>query len=191
MSKHYRLGVHINARASWFEGDQNCPPYNGEQDPTDSSCKGLTPLRSLEGSLDGGDFEIRNLYIHSRAEDVGLFRSVDGHIKDLHLRRVRINKRKDNAGGTVGALLGHSHSTSNPVVNNCSVTGQITSSGQTTRTGGLIGDLQGSSVFNSWADVGRFCKIHHRRACGSLFHLPYCEFLEQGNSQSNRYEISF
>ena len=153
LSKHYRLGVHINARASWFEGSANCSHYDGEQDPTDSNCAGWTPLGELTGSLDGANFEIRNLYINSQARDAGLFAEVDGYIKNLHLRRVRVHKREDsNTGGFVGALFGSSSAVSF-TIEHCSVTGHITSSDNTALVGGLVGKLELRNLVNSWADV--------------------------------------
>ena len=162
LTKHYRLGCHINARASWFEGTTNCPHYNGEADPLDTSCRGWTPLGSFEGSLDGDNFEIRNLYINSQAPNLGLFSefSGGGSVKNLHLRHIKINKREDsyNRRSRTGALIGvlTSEQRNTLQVDNCSATGKITSLDPNGDSGGLVGAINtsaGSIIANSWTHI--------------------------------------
>ena len=165
LNKHYRLGGHINARASWFEGITNCPHYNGEDDPEAGSCSGWTPLGSFGGSLDGDNFEVRNLYINSQARKVGLFsKFYGGSAKNLHFRRVRITKRADgfNTQSGTGALFGGVDGTSK--ADNCSVMGKITSLDPDGHSGGLIGEVYATVISNSWTHIS----IQGRHTIGGL-----------------------
>ena len=172
LTKHYRLGGHINARASWFAGTANCTHYNGEDDPIAESCSGWGMLGNFKGSLDGDNFEIRNLYINSQAQKVGLFSGFSGigSAKNLHLRRIRINKREDSSQNSrIGALAGEVDSDQSDViqVDNCSVTGKITSLDPDGSAGGLVGFIKGgvgSIIANSWAHIS----IQGRDSTGGL-----------------------
>ena len=175
LNKHYRLGGHINARASWFEGTTNCPHYNGEDDPVDTSCRGWAPLGTFSGSLDGANFEIRNLYINSQNRSVGLFSALSGtgRTKNLHLRRIRINKLNDSRTGNsqTGALAGILTNDQYILqINNCSVTGKITSLDPDGRSGGLVGyiDTAGSIIANSWTHIS----IQGKASTGGL--IGFC-----------------
>ena len=176
LNKHYKLGGHINARASWFEGTTDCPHYNGEDDPTDTSCRGWTPLGGFTGSLDGANFEIRNLYINSQAQSVGLFSRIfdTGSAKNLHLRRIRITKREDSSTerNHIGALAGTISSNQFTIqVDNCSAMGKIISLDPNERSGGLIGSINtssGSLIANSWTDIS----IQGRNSVGGL--IGFC-----------------
>ena len=170
LTKHYRLGGHINARASWFEGITNCPHYNGENDSLDTSCSGWSPLGKFKGSLDGDNFEIRNFYINSQAQKVGFFSDISepGSVKNLHLRRIRINKREDgNNRSYTGALAGDLGNTSGKVqISNCSVTGKVTSLDPDGISGGLVGYIfsHGSIIANNWTHVS----IQGKHSTGGL-----------------------
>ena len=172
LTKHYRLGGHINVRASWFEGTANCTHYNGEDDPIAESCHGLGPLGTFKGSLDGDNFEIRNLYINSQSQKVGLFSGFSGigSAKNLHFRRVRINKREDRSiNSRIGALAGGVDSDQLNViqVDNCSATGKITSLDPDGSAGGLVGFIKGSAgsiIANSWTHIS----IQGRHRTGGL-----------------------
>ena len=163
LTKNYRLGSHINARASWFEGTANCSHYNGEDDPIDTSCHGWAPLGTFKGYLDGDNFEIRNLYINSKNQKVGLFSDFSGigRAKNLHLRRIRINKREDSSTtsshtGTLAGSLYASSQLNNVQVDSCSATGKIISLDPDGNSGGLIGYIKasrGSIIANSWTHI--------------------------------------
>ena len=88
LNKHYVLGDHIDASASWSEGAADCTPYDGETIPETTPCSGMIPLGTattstqgtrFRGTLDGRDFEIRKLYINTSANYVGLFRADFSH----------------------------------------------------------------------------------------------------------------
>ena len=172
LTKHYRLGGHINARASWFAGTANCTHYNGEDDPIAESCSGWGMLGNFKGSLDGDNFEIRNLYINSQAQKVGLFSGFSGigSAKNLHFRRIRINKREDSSQNSrIGALAGDVATNQSGViqVDNCSATGKITSLDPDGESGGLVGYIKsstGSIIANSWTHIS----IQGRDSTGGL-----------------------
>ncbi len=143
------LGRDIDARASWSEGDDNCGAYNGTDIATTNPCAGWGVITASR-TVDGRDHTIDNLYIHSSAQNVGLFGSLSTvvvlSIFDFHLRNVRIHSTGNDS--YVGAIAGHYYGN----IENCSVTGMISSSGTGNRVGGLVGSLQGE-LLNSYANV--------------------------------------
>ena len=82
---YYNLGVDIDARDSWSEGDESCGAYNGTSIHQTSPCSGWEPL-NIVGVFDGRGHSIENLYIHSSDIHVGLFGQSRIRISGLHLK---------------------------------------------------------------------------------------------------------
>lgn len=108
-----------------------------------SSVDNFVPIggSALESVIMGGRFhglghKISNLNIHdANFDSIGLFASVSGEVKDLHL--VDVNFRR-NTSFTVGGIAGGNFGS----IVNCSVTGNIEGSYQVA-AGGLVGFNQG------------------------------------------------
>ena len=112
LDRHYALGADIEARSSWSEGTADCEAY----DPVNgiaatNPCSGWVPLPTLRGesSFDGRGHEIRDLYINSSLQYVGLFSTTGGTaqvlMKNLHMRRGRV-KSDYLQSSYVGLLVG-------------------------------------------------------------------------------------
>ncbi len=142
--RYYVLGVDIDARASWSEGEDGCEPYNGRVISGTNPCSGWE-LLDMSGGFDGRGHSIENLYIHSSRPYVGLFGQSRAGISNLHLREVRVHSTM--AKSLVGAITGRNYGN----IEGCSVTGVI-SSASNGITGGLAGDIQGD-IQNSYVDV--------------------------------------
>ena len=122
-----------------------------------------TNAEPFEGTLDGGGFTIRNLFIDRDSEpDVGLFGVVSGsnaEIKELGLLDVNVAGR-DHTGALVGRLDGGA--TLSAVYATGSVRGR-------NHAGGLIGQLNaGASLTNGYALVGVFGTDHVGGLAGSV-----------------------
>ena len=158
-NRHYALGADIEARSSWSEGATDCEAYNPDDGiAATNPCSGWVPLPKLKGesSFDGRGHEIRDLYINSSLQNVGLFSTAGNgfgtiHIlmKNLHMRRGWV-KTDYSRTSNVGLLVGLSDGSY--TCDNCSATGEIEGEGS---VGGLIGSVLNDDVklFNSYADV--------------------------------------
>ena len=143
--KYFVVGMDIEAGESWSEGDANCGVYDGTDIHDTDPCSGWIPLNGsiTSGEFDGKGHIIRDLYINSDEDKVGLFGHLKMIIKNLHLRNVRINSTAGNS--EVGGLAGKTEGD----IENCSVTG-ILSGGST--IGGLVGESD-DDILNSHANV--------------------------------------
>lgn len=102
-------------------------------------------ISSFSGVFDGRGHVIRHLCINAtKSGSVGLFSSVHGVVKDLHLEEVQING--SSSCGALAAFAAES------TILHCSVTGKVTGADE---TGGLIGNAWDSTVLQceSQADV--------------------------------------
>jgi len=136
---------------------------------------GFTPIGSntnkFNGSYDGGNHTISNLYINRSTEEyVGLF----GHTLNSDLKNIGLVNINVHAKGIVGALVGRTQGTN---ITNCYSTGSVTGDyyyvgglvgdnalgdintsystctviGQNQFTGGLVGANNSSDIYNSYA----------------------------------------
>ena len=123
----YRLGgdIDLSGIASWTPiGDHIFQPFTG--------------------TFDGAGYTITGLTITGTSDFQGFFAAVDGgHITNLTLRDVDIQGRQ-----SVGGLAGRVRS--NGTVSASSVTGRVTGH---SAVGGLVGQVQGGSISDSYADV--------------------------------------
>ena len=90
----------------------------------------------FSGILDGRGHTIRHLHVSVKnGSSGGLFSSIHGVVKDLHLQDVQVS-----SGSSCGALASFA---GEAVILRCSVTGKVTG---TSTTGGLIGNAWDSEV---------------------------------------------
>ena len=125
LDAYYKLGKNIDASCTRNEN------YNNGQgwQPIAKICNSTGRVKYFSGVFDGGNYEIRNLYINREDSFVGLFSYVKGGIiKNLNLVDVKSKGRF-----TVGGLVGDND---NGKIINSSVTGKISG---LLRVGGLIG----------------------------------------------------
>ena len=160
--RHYILGVDIDARASWSEGEDGCGAYDGTDVSGTNACSGFEPI-DLFGIFDGGGHTIENLYIHSPDAQVGFFGESRVSVSDLHLKNVRVYST--SAKAMVGGIVGRNYGD----IRGCSVTG-IVSSVDNGITGGLAGDIQGN-VVNSYVDVAVSARYGEGTIAGGLVGL--------------------
>ncbi len=141
LSAHYKIGININCSdtINWNGGAGFSPVGYG--DVWDA------PYIPFTGLLDGNEKNITGLYINrSSLTDVGLFGSMkNAVIRNVHLREVNITGKT-----YVGTLGGWAENT---VITNCSSTGvlSVTSNG-----GGLVGRIEGTSIYDSYSMVDVF-----------------------------------
>ena len=97
------------------------------------------------GTFDGQGNTISDLNVNRTLTSYsGLFGYMDGAtLKNLNLRNETLNPTFGQAGGLAGGMLGST-------VDNCSVTGVITSVGMASNMGGLFGSTSGGIVNNSY-----------------------------------------
>ena len=109
-----------------------------------------TPITSLIGYLDGNGHTISNLTIkggtgnRSTSENTGLIGELNGSIVNLNVTNVNITEGIGDFNN-VGALVGKIEDGSTSKIDNCYVSGTITSSGGNGHTmiGGLVGYVYG------------------------------------------------
>ena len=109
-----------------------------------------TPITSLIGYLDGDGHTISNLTIkggtgnRSTSENTGLIGELNGSIVNLNVTNVNITEGIGDFNN-VGALVGKIEDGSTSKIDNCCVSGTITSSGGNgyTMIGGLVGYVYG------------------------------------------------
>ena len=150
LNKYYILGADIDASASWSEGDEGCNAYDGSTIAATAPCSGMSPLGRFTGHFDGNNYKIRNLYIHTSQESLGLFSELSGTgvIKNVHLRDVQLkNTAVSDDYPSVGALLGIAGPST--TVDNCSATGHISGEND---AGGLVGFSEGK-LTNSYVNA--------------------------------------
>ena len=166
LDKHYELVTHIDASDSYKTGGKrsgsgDCTTFNGTngtssgQNGHDDTCKGWIPVGSdtthFTGSLQGANYEIRNLYISIKTTSTtytpaGLFARTGGAslIQGVGLTNVHI--RVDKNQSRLGSLAGRNDGN----INNCHVTGSLFNNGDNSYVGGLLGENYGS-LTNSYA----------------------------------------
>ncbi len=149
--KYFILGMDIDASPSWSEGDDGCGAFDGTDIHDTSPCSGWTPLNGsiASGEFDGQGHIIEKLYINTGSAYVGLFGELKMKIKNLHLRNVFVNSTRESAASDgVGGIAGKVYKN----IENCSVTGIISSSGPD--AGGLAGGSGNSiDILNSYTNV--------------------------------------
>ena len=156
--RYFTLGMDIDASESWSEGEEDCGAYDGTDIHETNPCSGWVPLSTSFGrdpsNFDGHGHIVENLYINSDEKEVGLFGSSQFGIVNLHLRNVHIHSTaRDSNGVYVGGLVGKS---SRGAINNCSVTGTLSSAESSETSTVVIGGLVGttvSDILNSYANV--------------------------------------
>ncbi len=104
-----------------------------------------TPITSLIGYLDGAGHTIFNLTIKGGSyTNIGLIGELNGSVINLNLNNVNI-EGKFNSYDNVGSLVGKIEVGSESKIDSCTVSGEITSTGdKATYVGGLVGYVAGT-----------------------------------------------
>ena len=104
-----------------------------------------TPITSLIGYLDGDGYTISNLTMKGGSyTNTGLIGELNGSVINLNLNNVNI-EGKFNSYDSVGSLVGKIEEGSESKIDNCAVSGEITSTGyNATYVGGLVGYVTGA-----------------------------------------------
>ena len=162
LTKHYKLGAHIDASDSLSAGGQRdgdatpaCTAYDSSiPDGTaghaghGDTCAGWAPVgtsTAFTGSLQGGGYTIRNLYIsiETTTTHVGLFGQTGSTslIQNVGMTNafIRVDTANSRAGGLVGRNIGR--------IRNSYATGTVIAS----LVGGLVGWNSNGSISNSYA----------------------------------------
>lgn len=111
---------------------------------------GYSPIKDFSGSFDGNGFVIRNLYIDSESDYVGLFANINaaGQVKNVHLEILDESQGYGfsgiNGAAFVGGIAGYCESIEGLV--NCTVEGGTVSGERA--VGALVGELASSKLEN-------------------------------------------
>ena len=114
-----------------------------------STDPGFEPIQNFKGTFDGRGNVIKNLYINSNEDYVGLFGIIqvtDATIKNVGLIDVDITGSGDGIGGVVGRTL--DLGTYDLVLENVYVTGSVVGEGG--NVGGIVG-INGGVIRNSYS----------------------------------------
>lgn len=105
-----------------------------------------TPITSLIGYLDGGGHSISNLTIKGGSyTNTGLIGELNGSIVNLNLDNVTIIGNATAYGSSVGSLVGKIEVGSESKIDNCTVSGKVSSAGSgAVYVGGLVGYVVGA-----------------------------------------------
>ena len=144
-----------------FEGEflslSNNLNLNGKSFPiigSSSNCQ-------FKGTIIGNGHSIRNIYISSSEQYVGLFGYFDGTIKQVSFDNIYINSTNTGSESFVGlcACVG-----ANAVIMNCKVTGSVTGTNSySSYVGGIAGYCNGS-ISNCYVDVDVISKSSYTKA---------------------------
>lgn len=107
---------------------------------------GFNPVQNFSGYFDGRGFEIKDLYINSSGDNVGLFGNQTGGV----IKRVKLTNVNVNASGNyVGALAGRCDGD----VYDCAViSGTVENKGKNGMyTGGLVGYKNSGNIYRSYS----------------------------------------
>lgn len=118
---------------AWAEAVQTDPTLNITLTDNITLTEDWTPIPNYAGTFDGGGNTITGLTINQSAtSNVGLFASIaeGGTVKNLTLKDVNIT-----ADSNAGAIAGENRGT----IENCSVSGSVTSSSNNSYVGGITG----------------------------------------------------
>lgn len=100
-----------------------------------------TPIH-FQGTLDGNGKTISNMTITQSVDgNTGFFASVDGTVKNLHLKNVALTADAEYAGLLAGTNLGN--------IENCTATGSVTDSRAESCVGVLVGNNAGKILGGS------------------------------------------
>ena len=104
---------------------------------------GVDNTAAFAGSYDGDGYTISNLTITATTTNQGMFGYINngGVVRNLGLVGINILSNGTNMGGITGQLVG-----SGSKVENCYVTGEITSTNSSGRLGGMVGLLSAGTV---------------------------------------------
>ena len=97
--------------------------------------KGFEPIQNFYGIFDGNNNILYNLYIDRQDENVGLFSSCYGTIKNVGIEDIKIK-----SGKTVGGIVSYGE---NITIENCHVIGDFSKT-TANSIGGIIGKTSGS-----------------------------------------------
>ena len=150
MSGHYVLLNNIDfAEAGSYAGDEVNEDYRpNHATPSLATNAGFPPIerknRAFTGTLDGGGYVIRNLYIRGQDEAALFVETAGATITDLGLENVYIS------GSAFGSLGGIVANYGGGLLRDCYVTGEIRGV-KATRMGGLIGaSRNGATITNCY-----------------------------------------
>ena len=167
LTKHYKLGAHIDASGSRSEGTrrsgtETCTAYDstvsvsttaGHPDH-DHTCTGWAPVgdssNAFTGGLEGANYEIRNLYISIKtgANRGGLFGQTGSASLIQNLGVTDAYIQVDVTGFHVGSLVGYNEGS----ISNSHATGSVTASAGGAFAGGLVGsNVAGGRISKSYA----------------------------------------
>jgi hypothetical protein len=108
------------------------------------------------GTFDGKGHAIRDLTIRSDKENIGLFGSLDGVVKDLTLQNARVTSTVDPGDNNTGVHAGTLAGLSFGIVSDVHVSGAVTAPCLFCTAGGLMGEeglVDGRTVLGSSAAV--------------------------------------
>ena len=107
-----------------------------------------TPITSLIGYLDGDGHTISNLTLKGgRYANTGLIGELNGSIVNLNLDNVTIIGNATDYGSSVGSLVGKIEVGSESKIDNCTVSGKVSSAGSgAVNVGGLVGYMTGNDT---------------------------------------------
>lgn len=113
-----------------------------------SSVTEWTPIEGFKGTLSGGGYKITNLTINGVNEDnIGLFGTLQGSVKDLVIENAQISYRGNK--GNVGIVAG----TCTGTVKNVQVSGTVQA-----KNAGTVGETGVGGVVGYLGAGGRLCK---------------------------------
>ncbi len=151
LSSHFKLANDITL-TKWQDGE------------------GWKPIDNFEGSFNGNNHVIKNLYINQPDDSyVGFFGSLRGTVENLGLEDVDITGR---AG--VGALAGNIYSFK--TITKCYSTGSV--NGNSSNIGGLIGNASRNSIEDSYST----CNVSGASTVGGLIGYAYDARVNQSYS---------
>lgn len=133
--------------------DLNVLPFNDGE--------GWEPINYFRGTLDGNGYSIKNLYINTNSRQGGLFRRINGTIKNLLI----VNPHIYSEVGHIGALAGSDYF--GKVENVGVIGGKIQSTDSFSYAGGLVGRAQYARYYNCFTN----CTVEGIRYVGGLFGL--------------------
>ncbi|MBE8953884.1 MAG: hypothetical protein SR1Q7_12220, partial [Quinella sp. 1Q7] len=100
---------------------------------------------TFKGTFDGDGHTISNLKINSNAGYIGLFGCVDGTIQNVNLNNVNVSS---SGPEYVGGLVARTHHNGNTKIENCTVSGTVSGTGNYTWNVGEIASNNSGTVSN-------------------------------------------
>ena len=131
-------------------GTAYCSKYYKLMADIDMGDHEMLPIYHLTGTFDGNGHKIINMKIAGSGVYYGMFKEAGNSgtaavIKDLTLEKASINDTKASDSGKLGLLV--SYTSDKLMIDNCYVTGSITTTGKPyMNIGGMVGQAKGADV---------------------------------------------